>query len=377
MRMSRAKKETVILNKVKGNFYVIKDVHKDESGKIIFAEAFPVAVSIFLESIGKKYKISTMGHIFVEEELRAATHELPYTTNDPVTLNEANAICFRVIKDSIEDLTTENWYIQDGYLMRNGKRAAEQGEKEVAKILKIFPEKILLAIKTDKKDYFQLRYFAPTFSGKTFQVVLGDKKIPMPQKVTLTDGETLLYYSKTHFEETAEGEKKTSKETVDASGYLIYDSVGAMIDHNEYDTFSDGPLGNYVTATDNFIVFQGIFNGKRYTNILEHGELYSIELNSPITVATESIGHLLMKSDDELAVMSMEEIPLMLKASKKMSRVLKELQGYDYIVDYKNYTAAYKDEEICFSLTLATKDYDVKKLKGSYTADIGLVLSLE
>ena len=55
-----------------------------------------------------------------------------------------------------------------------------------------------------------------------------------------------------------------------------------MLDHDEYDTESedheiDTPLGKYVLSTNNFIVFQGEFNGEPFTNIYsgEYSELRS------------------------------------------------------------------------------------------------------
>ena len=115
--------------------------------------------------------------------------------------------------------------------------------------------------------------------------------IPIPQKVTLANDNLLLYYSRTHMEEKGEGDEKTTEEVVDASGYLIYDQEGTMLDHEEYDTEPDEdheidtPLGKYVLSTDNFIVFQGEFNGKPFTNIYsrEYNELRSIELASKVS----------------------------------------------------------------------------------------------
>ena len=66
-------------------------------------------------------------------------HELKRISDSKITITEENAICFRVIKDSYENLEKEDWSVQNGILMRNGYQAAEQGEMEIKKILAVFP----------------------------------------------------------------------------------------------------------------------------------------------------------------------------------------------------------------------------------------------
>lgn len=165
---------------------------------------------------------------------------------------------------------------------------------------------------------------------------------------------------------------------MDASGYLIYDQEGNMLDHDEYDTESedheiDTPLGKYVLSTNNFIVFQGEFNGEPFTNIYsgEYSELRSIDLASKASSAEENVdGFLLIKTADELAVISDSGNELVLKPSKQLSKALGQLHGYDFLVDYCN-------KGRYFILTFASSSYEVKTLKGTFTSDIGLVLTVE
>lgn len=282
-----------------------------------------------------------------------------------------------MIKDSYENLAAENWYVSDGVLVKNGHPAAEQGEIEIDHILAIFPRKILLGVKAGE-DKISLMYFDPNYAGKEFRPVQKGIKIPVPQKVTLLNDNLLLYYSKTHMEEKGEGDEKTTEEVVDASGYLIYDQEGNMLDHDEYDTESedheiDTPLGKYVLSTNNFIVFQGEFNGEPFTNIYsgEYSELRSIDLASKASSAEENVdGFLLIKTADELAVISDSGNELVLKPSKQLSKALGQLHGYDFLVDYCN-------KGRYFILTFASSSYEVKTLKGTFTSDIGLVLTVE
>lgn len=378
MKMNRAKKGAVVLNKVYGDFYIVDSNSKDENGKIVSAQALCIKVDDYLESLNIRFSSDNKRELFLRE---LEKNEVPLYCVDgqsEVTMTEKNAICFRVIKDSYENLVAENWYVSDGVLVKNGHPAAEQGEIEIDHILAIFPHKILLGVKAGE-DKISLMYFNPNYVGKEFRSALKGITIPVPEKVTLANDNLLLYYSRTHMEEKGEGDEKTTEEIVDASGYVIYDSEGSLLDHEEYDTDPDEaheidtPLGKYVISTDNFIVFQGEFNGKPFTNIYsrKYNELRSIELASKVSSAEENVdGFMLIKTADELAVVSDSGNELVLKPSKQLSKALDQLYGYGYLVDYCN-------KGRYFILTFASDSYEVKTLKGTFTSDIGLVLTVE
>lgn len=378
MKMNRAKKGAVVLNKLYGDFYIVDSNSKDENGKIVSAQVLCIKVDDYLKSLNIRFASENKRELFLRE---IEKNEVPLYYIDgqsEVNMTEKNAICFRVIKDSYENLAAENWYISDGVLVKNGHPAAEQGEIEIDHILAIFPRKILLGVKAGE-DKISLMYFDPNYVGKEFRPALKGIMIPIPQKVTLANDNLLLYYSRTHMEEKGEGDEKTTEEIVDASGYVIYDSEGSLLDHEEYDTKPDEdheidtPLGKYVLSTDNFIVFQGEFNGKPFTNIYsrEYHELRSIELASKVSSAEENVDKfMLIKTADELAVVSDSGNELVLKPSKQLSKALDQLYGYGYLVDYCN-------KGRYFILTFASDSYEVKTLKGTFTSDIGLVLTVE
>lgn len=372
MKMNRAKKGAVVLNKLYGDFYHVDGNSKDENGKIVSAQACRIDVGAYLESLNIRFTSENKRALFLKA---LAENDVPLYCIDgqsEMSMTEKNAICFRVIKDSYENLAAENWYVSDGVLVKNGHPAAEQGEIEIDQILAIFPHKILIGVKAGE-DKISLMYFDPNYAGKEFRPALKGTKIPVPEKITLSNDNLLLYYSRTHMEE------KTTEEVVDVSGYVIYDSEGSLLDHDEYDTDPDEdheidvPLGKYVIDTDNFIVFQGEFNGKPFTNIYsrEYHELRSIELASKVSSAEENVDKfMLIKTADELAVVSDSGNELVLKPSKQLSKALDQLYGYGYLVDYCN-------KGRYFILTFASDSYEVKTLKGTFTSDIGLVLTVE
>lgn len=378
MKMSRAKKGAVVLNKLYGDFYIVDSNSKDENGKIVSAQACRIDVGAYLESLDIRFTPDNKRELFLRELEKTEIMPSCIEKDCEVNLTEQNAICFRVIKDSYENLAAENWYVSDGVLVNNGHPAAEQGEIEINRILAIFPCKLLLGVKAGE-DKISLMFFDPNYVGKEFRPVLEGLTIPVPEKEILPNDKVLLYYSKTHMEEKGEGDEKTTEEVVDASGYLIYDQEGTMLDHDEYDTEPDEyheidtPLGKYVLSTDSFIVYQGEFNGKQFTYIYsdEENELRSIGLRSKVISAEENVdGFLLIKTADELAVVSDSGNELVLKPSKQLSKALDQLYGYGYLVDYCN-------KGRYFILTFASGSYEVKTLKGTFTSDIGLVLTVE
>lgn len=376
--MNRAKKGAVVLNKLYGDFYIVDSNSKDENGKIVSAQVLRIKVDDYLESLNIRFTSDNKRELFLRE---IEKNEVPLYCIDgqsEANMTEKNAICFRVIKDSYENLAAENWYVSDGVLVKNGHPAAEQGEIEIDQILAMWPRKSLLGVKAGE-DKISLMYFDPNYVGKEFRPTLEGLTIPIPQKVTLANDNLLFYYSRTHMEEKGEGDEKTTEEVVDASGYLIYDQEGTLLDHEEYDTEPDEdheidtPLGKYVLSTDNFIVFQGEFNGKPFTNIYsrKYNELRSIDLASKVSSAEENVdGFMLIKTADELAVVSDSGNELVLKPSKQLSKALDQLYGYDFLVDYCN-------KGRYFILTFASNSYEVKTLKGTFTSDIGLVLTVE
>lgn len=378
MKMNRAKKGAVVLNKLYGDFYIVDSNSKDENGKIVSAQVLRIKVDDYLESLNIRFTSDNKRELFLRE---IEKNEVPLYCIDgqsEANMTEKNAICFRVIKDSYENLAAENWYVSDGVLVKNGHPAAEQGEIEIDQILAMWPRKSLLGVKAGE-DKISLMYFDPNYVGKEFRPTLEGLTIPIPQKVTLANDNLLFYYSRTHMEEKGEGDEKTTEEVVDASGYLIYDQEGTLLDHEEYDTEPDEdheidtPLGKYVLSTDNFIVFQGEFNGKPFTNIYsrKYNELRSIDLASKVSSAEENVdGFMLIKTADELAVVSDSGNELVLKPSKQLSKALDQLYGYDFLVDYCN-------KGRYFILTFASNSYEVKTLKGTFTSDIGLVLTVE
>lgn len=378
MKMNRAKKGAVVLNKLYGDFYIVDSNSKDENGKIVSAQVLRIKVDDYLESLNIRFTSDNKRELFLRE---IEKNEVPLYCIDgqsEANMTEKNAICFRVIKDSYENLAAENWYVSDGVLVKNGHPAAEQGEIEIDQILAMWPRKSLLGVKAGE-DKISLMYFDPNYVGKEFRPALKGITIPVPERVTLANDNLLLYYSRTHMEEKGEGDEKTTEEIVDASGYVIYDSEGSLLDHEEYDTDPDEdheidtPLGKYVLSTDNFIVFQGEFNGKPFTNIYsrKYNELRSIELASKVSSAEENVdGFMLIKTADELAVVSDSGNELVLKPSKQLSKALDQLYGYDFLVDYCN-------KGRYFILTFASNSYEVKTLKGTFTSDIGLVLTVE
>lgn len=53
MKMNRAKRGTIVLNKLYGGFYVVDSNCKDENGKIVSAQVLRIKVDDYLESVNQ------------------------------------------------------------------------------------------------------------------------------------------------------------------------------------------------------------------------------------------------------------------------------------------------------------------------------------
>lgn len=108
MKMNRAKKGAVVLNKLYGDFYIVDSNSKDENGKIVSAQVLRIKVDDYLESLNIRFTAENKRTLFLKA---LAENDVPLYYIDgqsEETMTEKNAICFRVIKDSYENLAAEN-----------------------------------------------------------------------------------------------------------------------------------------------------------------------------------------------------------------------------------------------------------------------------
>ena len=67
MKMNRAKKGAVVLNKLYGDFYIVDSNSKDENGKIVSAQALCIKVDDYLESLNIRFSSDNKRELFLRE----------------------------------------------------------------------------------------------------------------------------------------------------------------------------------------------------------------------------------------------------------------------------------------------------------------------
>lgn len=124
MKIERAKKGTEVYDKLNGKMYQITEVSRDANGKI---DAACAAEMIYDED----------------------TDETTLSENS-VTIAEANALAFRVIKDAKPDTVATGFTVEYGKLFKDGNKL-ESGELEFAAVVSEHIGSILLAVKAGDK----------------------------------------------------------------------------------------------------------------------------------------------------------------------------------------------------------------------------------
>lgn len=145
---------------------------------------------------GKNYEVTelaedgssaTLTEILTDDQIAKGV------TPDTLTMNEKNAVCFRLDSDSIPVHTPEGYDVVDGILMLGGAPVTKQGELVLGEILGYVPSKVILTQKTEKESKV-LAYDVKTdhfddlsISGSKFTVVKNDLLKDMILFTTVTE----------------------------------------------------------------------------------------------------------------------------------------------------------------------------------------------
>ena len=101
MKMNRAKKGAVVLNKLYGDFYIVDSNSKDENGKIVSAQSCRIDVGAYLESLNIRFTSENKRALFLKA---LAENDVPIYCIDgqsEVTMTAKNAICFRMSRQTV------------------------------------------------------------------------------------------------------------------------------------------------------------------------------------------------------------------------------------------------------------------------------------
>lgn len=336
MKMSMAKENVEVLNKVNGKYYLITEL----SGESAFAK----------EIINK------------EPEL-----ELGENT---VQINKNNCICFRFIEDHCPVVLPEGYYVKDGRLMKNGSEVTEQGQIYVERILGALPGFLLLAVRSPKQEDYQDNYvnIKSYYTRKDkFRSVLANA-VPMPEVIKLKSGAILLKYSHTHMELEEGGNQ--IREIFDCAGVIVVGNEGLIHTGGSFES----AIGKQVARDEDVVIFEKDDKQVYLVDASKENDLFIRELCiSNITELSYSpvFEGCVIKSDDEFLFISRYQQQTNGTAPSFANRtVMDEIKSYNHLVDLQQRGAD-------FTAMLADDDYNVKVIKAHETNDRGQVVTVE
>lgn len=348
MRMKMAEKNVEVMNKINGAVYCITSV---ENGKA------------YAQEILEK-----------EPEQKLA--------EEKVVITEANAICFRFLCNPNLPVIPEGYYVKNGVLMQSNEKVTEQGELVICKILASFPGKLLLAVKVNdtvpekERNWVYLYTYEPK-RDRFFKLLTFGMTMPA---VYCIDNRVYCVYSEVYHKEYEENGVKVSKEFVSDAGVITI----------EFAADGTHTLSSYVSNVP-FIPEVPHFTKDSILLSVGHEEIEdgSVQEINPYTL-------LLNVNDSNPEIINMYPITsvtenhfdrgLTLKSHKKLmifdssygtftfsnAEVLKELEGYDYLVDFKTLREGRK----AYGLVLSDQDYNLKFVKVVETYDRGEIVTI-
>lgn len=348
MRMKMAEKNVEVMNKINGAVYCITSV---ENGKA------------YAQEILEK-----------EPEQKLA--------EEKVVITEANAICFRFLCNPNLPVIPEGYYVENGVLMQSNEKVTEQGELVICKILSSFPGKLLLAVKVNdtvpekERNWVYLYTYEPK-RDRFFKLLTFGMTMPA---VYCIDNRVYCVYSEVYHKEYEENGVKVSKEFVSDAGVITI----------EFAADGTHTLSSYVSNVP-FIPEVPHFTKDSILLSVGHEEIEdgSVQEINPYTL-------LLNVNDSNPEIINMYPITsvtenhfdrgLTLKSHKKLmifdssygtftfsnAEVLKELEGYDYLVDFKTLREGRK----AYGLVLSDQDYNLKFVKVVETYDRGEIVTI-
>lgn len=348
MRMKMAEKNVEVMNKINGAVYCITSV---ENGKA------------YAQEILEK-----------EPEQKLA--------EEKVVITEANAICFRFLCNPNLPVIPEGYYVENGVLMQSNEKVTEQGELVICKILASFPGKLLLAVKVNdtvpekERNWVYLYTYEPK-RDRFFKLLTFGMTMPA---VYCIDNRVYCVYSEVYHKEYEENGVKVSKEFVSDAGVITI----------EFAADGTHTLSSYVSNVP-FIPEVPHFTKDSILLSVGHEEIEdgSVQEINPYTL-------LLNVNDSNPEIINMYPITsvtenhfdrgLTLKSHKKLmifdssygtftfsnAEVLKELEGYDYLVDFKTLREGRK----AYGLVLSDQDYNLKFVKVVETYDRGEIVTI-
>lgn len=347
---TKTKIGTTVANKVNGNVYQLT-AWKDE------AKTTAIAVAVNPET----------NAVFAEGE----------EGYDAVEVTEANGICFRTLRIPDDESILEGYTVKNGELLFDDEPATEQGEIVIKEIIAALPGYLVLAVKPrdEKDDLIDLFIYEP--ERDKFTKLIRRSSIPMPKTVKKFEDGVLLGYNQTHMEE------EPDKDGV-AVEVEYFDTAALMLVSKRKlnSVFFTRPMNfdslkEIVGAENSFIIVstEVVDEEGKVEECKPHYRRVSVDVESNY-VSEAGIYPQPKGEVKEVSIVNAMDGGLMLKGSDFIqfgdnaieSKLAGQIKG-NHLVDITRDG----DDEIW---SIATKEYEVSKIKKTRTKDRGNIYSL-
>lgn len=329
MKIERAKVKAIIRNKLDGEKYIITERSGDTAIAQIIEKEDPIVLGI-----------------------------------KNVRITEDNAICFRVLKDADPEIP-EGFYLDNGYLKKDGKLVTEQGSLKFDRILySSWPGLLLLSVK-EKEGIFGIYSY---HLGKDLFTALGLTP-SNPQLAELENGEIVLYYSRTEKRKIDDEEK----EFLISSG-VIFLKNGIV----KYDSFNQKfkcLLENPIVCKDT-IFFNSTKSADDTSELVDNKMVWAVNEHDCVPINMECLKRVTYDyvSKGYLLYDGKELIHRILKYEDHCHNFQIPVpdgldEKYCYLVDI---TTTYEH----MLITLASDEYEIVKLSVKDTSDRGKIVTL-
>lgn len=332
-------------------------------------------VEVFNKLDGKMYKVTG-----VNGQIGTAAEMLEDGTlgEKTVAITEANCLAFRVVNDPAPFPAPKNFDVQGGQLMKDGKSACEQGQIVVREILAELPGALVLAVEPKTKEDGMIDLFLYEPARDRFKKLIRSS-IPEVSVIGCAgaeNDEAVLAYSKT-ISKTEKDDDGNDVPVLDFDSAAIITvkgsaAVGCRIDCPIITDEAfiaerpDGTVEVFVPSDEDADLMDNkvVAREKRIWLRIADGEVVeSMNVSGKITATwSPAYKDFVIRSDDEIY------LPWLM--FRMQNKKIKELAGYDTLIDITK-------EDYTYKLTFSNADYQFKTLISRSTKDRGYVVTIE
>lgn len=133
-----------------------KNINKEKEKDIMKMQRMRSGLEVLDKLDGKRYQVVSVNDDGTGHAMEMDANGEVVLDGAEVTITEANALAFRILRDPAPYPIPVGYTVVDGALYKDGKPACESGEIKLIAVLAAQPDYLILTAKTDTEDMVQL-----------------------------------------------------------------------------------------------------------------------------------------------------------------------------------------------------------------------------